>query len=141
MTSAEVNAIRDFRRFINTYIYPETYNIIINEICFCLNPTCIGYEAQPQPLIKFDSTTIKNNGNNAVYIEQMHTALKRLFVEFFNSADIIKIIRSNIYKYIKSNEAKEMLNIALTQIQMGNPQYVSLLFNVTVVNNSIYLYL
>ena len=88
-------------------------------------------------MIKFDTSII----SNPLYTENIGVLLNGIFIDFFNNYDIIKLIRHKIYNEIMNEEVKQLLNKALYEIQLGNVKYLSLLFNVTILENNIYLYL
>lgn len=137
MNNLDILAVREFRRFVNQYIYPTSSFMIMEKIKISFNPNQIYYEQQPQSMIKFDTSII----SNPLYTENIGVLLNGIFIDFFNNYDIIKLIRHKIYNEIMNEEAKQLLNKALYEIQLGNVKYLSLLFNVTILENNIYLYL
>lgn len=141
MNNLDVLAIQEFRRFANTHIYPTTTYMIMEEICNKCDGQLVQFEPLPQPLIKFVSG-IEFDENISKYTELLHTILKRIFIDFYNNPEIIKFIRNKIYTEIENEETKKLLNIALMEIQIGNPRYLGLLFNVTILKNcNTYVYL
>lgn len=140
MNNLEVSAIREFRRFANTYIYPISAYIIMTDIQRDFNINTISYNPLPQPIIKFDSG-IKKDMNTSLYTEKLHIILKGIFMNYFNNSEVVKLIRNKIFTDIVDNDQKQLLNLALSEIQLGNPQYVSLLFNITILDTNVYLYL
>lgn len=137
MNNLDILAVREFRRFVNQYIYPTSSFMIMEKIKISFNPNQIYYEQQPQSMIKFDTSII----SNPLYTENIGVLLNGIFIDFFNNYDIIKLIRHKIYNEIMNEEVKQLLNKALYEIQLGNVKYLSLLFNVTILENNIYLYL
>lgn len=137
MNNLDILAVREFRRFVNQYIYPTSSFMIMEKIKISFNPNQIYYEQQPQSMIKFDTSII----SNPLYTENIGVLLNGIFIDFFNNYDIIKLIRHKIYNEILNEEVKQLLNKALYEIQLGNVKYLSLLFNVTILENNIYLYL
>lgn len=140
MTNLECTAIREFRRFAVSHIYPDTIYIIMTEIKRLFNPDQIGFDKLPQPIIKFNYGLERDN-NNSVYINNLHIALKQIFISYFNNPEIIKLFRNRIYNNINDDNTKDLLNLALSQVQSGNVQYVSLLFNITILGDNVYVYL
>ena len=137
MNNLDILAVREFRRFINQYIYPTSSFMIMEKIKISFNPNQIYYEQQPQSMIKFDTSII----SNPLYTENIGVLLNGIFIDFFNNYDIIKLIRHKIYNEIMNEEVKQLLNKALYEILLGNFKYLSHLFNVTILENNIYLYL
>lgn len=141
MNNLDCMAIREFRRFAVTHIYPETIQLIVPKIQEAFNTNNqIIFEPLPQSTIKFICGLEKGN-NNALFLENIHMSLKVLFIDYFNNPFIIKTIRNKIYNNIFDNETKNLLNKALSEIQLGNPQYVCLLFNITILDKNVYVYL
>lgn len=141
MTNLEVVSIREFRRFACLHIYPENIHkvmLMINKNCNSNNVTFIP---QPQPVISFTSG-IQCQTNSSNYTIMLHNILINAFVAFFNDPGIVKLIRNKIYNNITCDAEKEFLNIALNEIQSGNPKYLGLLFNLTILkDNNVYVYL
>ena len=141
MNNLDVLAIQEFRRFANTHIYPTTAYMIMTEICHRCDGQLVQFEHLPQPLIKFVSG-IPFNDNISKYTETLHLILKGIFIEFYNNQEIIKLIINKIYTEIENEEIKKLLNISLSEIQNGNPRYLGLLFNITILPNcNTYVYL
>lgn len=142
MTNLDVLAIREFRRFINNYIYPEKNNLLIQSIAEKFLPTEISYESVPQAIIKFNEHISMVKDNNAIYTEMIHTNLKVIFVAFFNDPEIEKLIRNKIHLVAGGDlQLRNQLSLALLRIQFADIQYLSLLFNITILQDKIYLYL
>lgn len=137
MNNNEVTTIREFRRFVTTYLYDDTNFILTKLIQNKSNSTYIEYECVPRHIIKFNYNS--NNANN--YTEEIKSILKSSFIEYFNNTEVIKIIRNKIYNNVNDQDTKNILNEALYQIQIGNCTYISLLFNFTILDNIIYIYL
>ena len=140
MTNLDCTAIREFRRFAVSHIYPGNMNIITDNIGILLNGTDITFGRLPQPMIKFNCQ-VDENLNHSAFIEKLHIGLKGIFISYFNNEEIIKLFRNKIYHNINHEELKNILNATLYQIQIGNMQYVSLLFNITVLGDNVYVYL
>ncbi len=142
MNNQDVLAIREFRRFANAHIYPNTVYIIMTLIKNQLNSNFIEFNPLPQPIIKFNDGNTKFVDNKSKYTEEIHLILKNIFIRFFQNPELVKTIRNKIYTEINDNNTKELLNLALGEIQSGNPQYIGLLFNITILKDfNIYLYL
>ena len=140
MNNADIVAVREFRRFANTYIYPTTAQYFMEKIKYYCDIEQISYEPQPQITIKFISRIKPYNQSD--YITILHNILKEIFVSFFNEEENIKLIRNKIYNNIQVTNSCNTLYYALTQIQSGNQEFLSLLFNITLLNNdNMYLYL
>ena len=141
MNNSDINTIKEFRRFINTYIYPETAYMIaarIGEECMTSE---IIYESTPQATIKFRSK-IKYDNNLSNYTQLIHTILKIIFIEYFNNVQISSLIKNKIHTEIQDENLKNSLRSSLLEIQNGNPLYLGLLFNITILNDqNVYLYL
>lgn len=140
MNNLDVLAIREFRRFANLYIYPETVYMLMTNIKRDFDSNQIHFEPTPQPIIKFDNNLFKDE-YASVFIHKTHLILNTLFVEFFNNPQIVKMIRNKIYTEIHNADTKELLNTALNQIQSNDQQYTALLFNITILGENIYVYL
>ena len=140
MTSLEYIAIREFRRFAISNIYPDTVYMIMTEIQKEFSADQMKFDQFPQPTIKFNCE-IERDENNSIFIGKLHTVLKRIIIDYFNTPEIIKIIRNRIYTNVVNEDTKNLLNSCLTQIQLGNLQYVCLLFNITVLGSTVYIYL
>ena len=141
MTNREINTIKEFRRFATTYIYNNTSHLLINSIseAFC---TCdVSFEPVPQQLIQFTDNTNMGKINKSEYTEKIHTILKQIFINYFNNEEVISIIKNKLFVYVQDTEMKKILLDALLEIQCGNPQYLGLLFNITILDQVIYLYL
>ena len=141
MNNYDILAVREFRRFVNNFIYPYTTGYFIERISYYCDAEMIKYEDKPQPTIKFVSK-IKPQ-NNSDYTTTVHNILKEIFVSFFNEEEYIKLIRNKIYTEINDADTTHLLYHALSQIQAGNPQYMGLFFNITILNdgNMTYVYL
>lgn len=140
MTNLECMAIREFRRFAVSHIYPDTINMIITDIQNAFKSDNIEFEQLPQPIIKFNCKSGKD-ANNSIFLGRVHLTLKTIFITYFNDQEIIKMIRNRIHNNIVDDETKQLLNLALSEIQLGNPQYVCLLFNITTLGENVYVYL
>ena len=141
MNNAEISAMREFRRFINTYIYPDTISVLAGKVQTECRTDYITYDLIPQALIKFNST-IKVAENLSAYTHTMHDILKCVFVNHFNDQLVASLIKSRIHTEIQNEELKNVLRSTLQEIQNGNPRYIGLLFNITILNDGIaYLYL
>lgn len=142
MNNVEISAMAEFRRFINTYIYPETVSILIGNIQNVCYTDYISYELTPQSVIKFHSTITVNDNNLSVYTSCIHNNLKSIFVNHFTDPLVASLIRSRIHTEIQNEELKNTLRAVLQEIQNGNPKYIGLLFNITILNDRMsYLYL
>lgn len=143
MNNLNFLAIQEFRRFVNLHIYPELVSIyIMPKIVEAFNVDMVHFEPLPQPIIKFNYGLPINNDNSYTITEKSHIILKGIFIDFFNNPDVIKVFRNKIYVNIEDDELKYNLNKILSEIQIGNVRYVSLLFNITFLkDNNIYLYL
>jgi hypothetical protein len=141
MNNTDVLAVREFRRFVNNYIYPYTTQYFISKISYYCDTQEINFESAPQPTIKFVSK-IKPN-NNSDYITATHNILKEIFVSYFNEDDHVKLIRQKIHTEVNDENISNILYHALNQIQYGNSLYMGLLFNITILNdgNISYVYL
>lgn len=140
MNSVEINAVKEFRRFVNTYIYPGTIGNIVENIVRECNTDSIHYQATPQATIKFHSNTVIDNLSS--YTHFVHNVLNCIFVEYFADPFITSLIRNKIHTEIQDEELKNILRKTLQEIQCGNPCYLGLLFNITILNdNNTYLYL
>lgn len=136
-----MNAIKEFRRFINNSIYPVTAGIIINNIKMCCDCDDISYTQEPQATIEFHSN-LPNEENLQVYTFKIHDILRHIFIEYFNEAEIASTIKSQIHLQIFNEELKNDLRNTLVEIQHGNPYYLALLINVVVLHNhNVYVYL
>ena len=140
MTSLEYIAIREFRRFAISNIYPDTVYMIMTEIQKEFSADQMKFDQFPQPTIKFNCE-IERDENNSIFIGKLHTVLKRIIIDYFNTPEIIKIIRNRIHTNVVNEDTKNLLNSCLTQIQLGNLQYVCLMFNITVLGSTVYIYL
>lgn len=142
MNNTDINAVKEFRRFTNTYIYPDTACLLIDEISQCCDTIQIEYSATPQATIKFKSRLAENVNNTSVYTTTIHNVLKTIFVNHFNNPNVASLIRSKIHTEVNNEELKNILRLALQEIQYGNPRYLGLLFNITILNDyNCYLYL
>lgn len=140
MDSRDVLAIREFRRFANMYVYPEIIGTITEKIKYYMSVDELTFTPTPQPVIKFHSNL--QNNNQSQFTELLHSILKVIFINLLNEYHIIKIIRNKIHTEVFDNEMKDLLNYALSELQIGNVQFVSLLFNITILrDNNVYLYL
>lgn len=140
MTSQDVNAIKEFRRFTTTYIYPYTSYILIDDMRREFNTNGIMFVPLPQQTIQFQ---IANNivTNKSENMKNIHNDIKQIFCNYFNNQEIISIIRNKMYTCIKDEDIKKTLLYALNAIQHCDPQYLGLLFNITILNDTIYIYL
>ena len=143
MNNSEITAIKEFRRFATSYLYTDTSYILMTQVQNKFKSDYIDFDKCPQQVIKFNDNFAKSCGanNNSIYMEQIHILLKEVFVQYFNNPEIISIIRNRSYLNIKDPDTKVLLYSALEQIQHGNPQYLGLLFNITILGDIIYLYL
>ena len=141
MSNVDINAVKEFRRFINKYIYPSTIGIVINNIKMCCDCDSILYEQEPQALIKFHSN-LPDESNLQSYTFKIHDILKTIFIDYYNEAEISSLIKNQIHTQINDDDLKNILRNTLAQIQYGNPYYLGQLANVTVLNDhNTYLYL
>ena len=131
--------IQDFRRFVVLSIYPELISLFISpQIVNIFNSDIIEYDG---------TQTIKFNHNLNIVLDanaqqDIHNKVKDIFIDFFNNPEVIKYIRNKVYTSNLDSSMKENLKLSLDHIQMKDPQYVSLLFNITFLkDNMIYLYL
>lgn len=141
MTNREVNEIKEFRRFATTYIYPCTINILIGNISNSFDSNGIMFSSSPQQIIKLAINESPLNINKQEYIEKIHTILKDVFVKYFNDPYVSSIVKNRIHVNIQDGDMKKILMSAMLEIQLGNPRYISLLFNITLLNNVFYIYL
>ena len=141
MSNVDINAVKEFRRFINKYIYPTTVGIIMNNINLCCDTDSISYEQEPQAIIKFHST-LPNENSLQEFTFKIHDILKAIFIEYFNEAEIVSLIKREIHTQLNDEDLKNILRATLAEIQYGNPYYLGQLANITVLNDhNIYLYL
>lgn len=144
MTNDQFLALKEFRRFVNMYVYPQLAPAFISPaIVERFNIDKLEYQAQPQPIIKFNyGLDDKEVLAKSAMTMKAHIILKEIFVQFFNLPQVEKDIRHKIYISSESEETKQLLYLALSEIKSGNQQYLSLLFNITFLNDyNIYLYL
>ena len=140
MNNTYIESIKEFRRFANTYIYPETVYTIIEYITDKCEPIQIIYNDSEPQLIKFKCNTKINN--QAEYTIFIHGILKSIFMNYFNREDIAALVRNKIHTELQDEQLKWMLRSTLAEIQSGNIHYLALLFNITLLNDGmIYLYL
>ena len=133
MNNTDINTIKEFRRFVNTIIYPETIGILIDKIRTKCNTYEISYISTPQALIKF-RTNVPTTSINEL--------LQDAFVEHFSDPLVASLVRSRIHTDINDEELKNILRSATQEIQFRNPCFMGLLYNFTTLNNNyIYLYL
>lgn len=140
MTNLECMAIREFRRFVVSHIYPETIYMITTDIQNAFKSDIIDFGRLPQPMIRFNCKSGKDI-NNSTFIENIHLTLKTIFMTYFNDQENVKLIRNKIHNNITDDNVKQVLNATLSEIQLGNPQYICLLFNITVLGENVYVYL
>lgn len=139
MNSVDINLVKEFRRFVNSYIYPKTASILFCNIKDICDANDIKYDQLPQATIKFHSGITNNQGDLTVL---MYGILRNVFIDFYNKPEIISFIRNQIHTEIQDENLKILLRSTLQEIQYGNPQYLGLLFNITcLADNYIYLYL
>lgn len=138
--SNEVLAISEFRRFANAYIYKDTLCNIMAQIQMKLGSDMIQYDPNPQSILKFNCSNIDDN-NRSNFISDVHQELKKIFINFYNDPIMVKTIKSRIYSNVQDPNIQNILISALSEIRLGNPRYIGLLFNITILNNLIYLYL
>lgn len=144
MNNDQFLALKEFRRFVNSHIYPQLAPVFISPaIVEQFNIDKLEYQATPQAMIKFNyGLEDKNILAKSAMTMKAHIILKGIFVRFFNLPEVEKDIRHKIYISQESEETKQLLYLALSEIKSGNQQYLCLLFNITFLNdNSIYLYL
>ena len=139
MTNLECMAIREFRRFAVSHIYPDTISMITDQIQQTFKSDIIEFGRLPQPMIRFNYHNKETN--NSVFIENVHLTLKTIFMTHFNDPEVIKLIRNRIHNNITDDNVKQVLNSTLSEIQLGNLQYICLLFNITVLGENVYVYL
>ena len=141
MSNLEVLALREFRRFACAYIYTENIHKLILNINNDCQTNDATFSQLPQPTIRFTSCIIDKN-NPSAYTYALHSILIKSFVDFFRNEDIVKLIRNKVYNNVTCDAEKEFINIALNEIQSGNPRYLGLLFNLTILkDNNVYVYL
>lgn len=134
MSSLEVVAIREFRRFACSYIYPDYIQKIMMSISINCKSNDVTFIPLPQPTIRFTG--------NIESVITIHKILIDSFIDFFNDQETVKLIRNKVYNNITCDAEKEFINIALQEIQSRNMRYVALLFNVTFPSdNNVYIYL
>ena len=88
MNNLDILAVREFRRFVNQYIYPTSSFMIMEKIKISFNPNQIYYEQQPQSMIKFDTSII----SNPLYTENIGVLLNGIFIDFFNNQSFFLFI-------------------------------------------------
>lgn len=138
MNNLDINSMKEFRRFANTYIYPKTAHVLMCNIKDVCDGNDILYSQLPQTTIKFH-TDITTQGDLTVFL---YGLLRGVFINFFNTPDIVSFIRNQIHSEIQDEELKKILRSSLQEIQHGNSQYLGLLFNITcLADNYVYLYL
>jgi hypothetical protein len=141
MNNIHINSVKEFKIFANTYIYPETAHIIVASIDEYCKPNKIEYESLPQATIKFCENN-KNIDNLSNYTCIIHDKLKRIFIEYYNNPAVVSLIKNKIHTEIQDENLKAILRSAVTEIQYGNPMYLAILFNITILRDgNIYLYL
>lgn len=140
MNNLDVQAIREFRRFANLHIYPETIYMLMTNIKRDFDSNQIHFDPLPQPIIKFDTNLFKDE-YASVFLHKIYLTLNTIFIEYFNNPQIVKMIRNKIYTEIDNSDMKELLNTALSQLQSNNQQYIALLFNTAILGENIYVYL
>lgn len=141
MNNIHINAIKEFRIFANTYIYPQTAHVIVTSIDEYCRPVETSYEALPQATIKFRENN-ENIDNLTNYTHNIHDTLKRIFIEYYNNPEVASLVRNKIHTEINDESLKAILRNALAEIQYGNPMYLALLFNITILRDgNSYLYL
>ena len=142
MNNVEISAMREFRRFINTYIYPDTSSILIGKIQTECATDYISYELIPQAVVKFHSASVDSNNNLSVYTHAIHDKLNSIFISHFNDQLVSSLIKSRIHTEIQDEDLKNLLRATLQEIQNANPRYIGLLFNITILKDYMsYLYL
>lgn len=139
MNSVEVFAVSEFRRFINKHVYPITVGYFLEKINYYCETEQISFDTQPRPVIKFVSRF--KPVDLAQYTTEANNIIREIFISYFNEESNIKLITNKIYTEESNIKQCEMLYEVLSQIRQANPVYLNLLFNVTVLNDSIYLYL
>lgn len=138
MNNIDINLMKEFRRFVNTHIYPTTAGMIMSYIIEPCDANDISYNPLPQPIIRFH-TNIKTQNNLTFTV---YGILKNVFIQFFNDPQITKLVKNKIHTEITDDQTKEILRNTFQEIQYGNPQYLSLLFNIIYTNdNYVHLYL
>jgi hypothetical protein len=147
MTNSDLVAIREFRRFANTYLYQdeEIKYFLLNGISNKFRTDNINFITEPQLIITFDNRN-KLCASDVLYAvahaSNVDILLPNLFYELFNDPKTIRLIRNKIYNNINDEYTKQILHNALYQIQIGNQEYIRLLYNVTLPKNTlVYLYL
>ena len=139
MCNTEIFAVSEFRRFVNKHFYPFAIGYLAEHIRNYCEVDQISFESMPQPTIKFTSRI--KPVNKSQYTIDLHNILKDIFISCFNDENYVKLIMAKIYTEEPNINQSEILYNTLEQIQQGNPTYLSLLFNITVLDNSVYLYL
>ena len=138
MNNVDINQIKEFRRFVNTYIYPKTAHILVCDIKDVCDADTITYEYLPQSTVKFH-TNITTQEDLTILL---YGIIKTVFTAFYNKPDVISFIKSQIHTQVIDENLKASLRSTFQEIQYGNPQYLGLLFNITcLADNYIYLYL
>lgn len=138
MNNIDINLIKDFRRFANTYIYPDIAPILFCSIKDACDANDILYSRTPQATIKFHSDINTQSDRTLL----MYNILRNIFVDFYNKPNVVNFIRNKIHTEIQDEELKVSLRNTLQKIQCGNLQYLGLLFNITcLTDNYVYLYL
>ena len=144
MNNDQFLALKEFRRFVNLHIYPQLAPVFISPaIVERFNISVFDYQSEPQPIIKFNyGLGDKEVLAKSVMTMKAHIILKEIFVQFFNLPQVEKDIRHKIYVSSESEETKQLLHLALSEVKSSNQQYLSLLFNITFLDDyNIYLYL
>lgn len=142
MTNMDVMSIRDFRRFANGYIYHENIDKLIYSIKerFGLADGDISFDSISDFIkFKYNDKIFELNENNESKIIKVHSILNGVFINFFNDNDISKEFNKKIIGLPDVNQ--QLLSTALFNIQIANMQFVSVLFNITLLNDCIYVYL
>lgn len=139
MISQDVIDIQDFRRFVSQNIYPETFGIIIDNISSYFQTDEVGFESLPKPLIKFKMN--HSNYNQSELTDMIHRGLYTIFTSYFNNQIVSKLCRSKVHECHLDINDKYRISSTLTKIQLGNCNNISLLYNITMLNGAVYLYL
>lgn len=138
MNNIDINLMKEFRRFTNTYIYPKTASVLMCSIKDVCDANMILYDQTPQSAIKFHTGVTTQEDLTIL----MYNLLRNIFLHFYNNPEVLSFIRNQIHTQIQDEDLKTLLRSTLSEIQSGNPQYLGLLFNITcLTDNYIYLYL
>ena len=139
MISQDVMDIQEFRRFISQNIYPEAFGTLIDSISIYFQTNDVSFESQSKPLIKFKMDHSKYNQSELT--DMIHKGFYTIFMRYFNDKNIVKMCRNKAYEGGLSIDYRCKIADTLTKIQLGDCNIISLLYNITILNNVVYLYL